>query len=271
MATTRLKTRIIHKIDTEARWKQNNPKLKLGEIGFTSDGDFKGWFKLGDGETPWTELKYAYSEFMANLINVDNLTIEMDKNGIISIKDTNVSKGTYSASYDEDNDAYNIPSFTVNSKGQLTEVRDQKVQIKRTMNVIPVTGEYIISSNYALIVGKSTPDTSCIVNVPSSMPIGTQVIIKNTDSKNVLTIVPMDTVKIDDCESNIILAPFEYITLISTSSTDWSIISESSRFDTTKLARLNLNSDIIVRTDSLGNLEENISLMSLEKEHIATI
>jgi Leucine-rich repeat (LRR) protein len=68
-----------------------------------------------------------------------------------------------------------------------------------------------------------------------------------------------------------VLAPYEYITLVATSATDWSIISESSRFDTTKLARLNLDSNIIVRTDTLGNLDENISIMSLEKEHIATI
>ena len=265
---TRLKTRIRHKIDTEERWILNNPILRKGEIGFTSDGEHKNWFKLGDGETPWTGLKYAYSEFMANLISVDNLTIEMTENGI-AIKDTNVVAGTY-GEYDEAEDIYNIPSFTVNSKGQLTEIRDQRVQIKQTMNVIPVEGEYTIKSNYTLIAGKSTADASCIVNVPAGMPIGTQVVIKNTASEYALVVRPVE-VTIDNFNGDIILAPYEYITLICTSNTDWSIISESSRFDTTKLALLKLNSNIIVRTDKLGNLEENISLMDLQKEHIATV
>ena len=155
MATTRLKTRIIHKIDTEENWIKNNPILRLGEIGFTSDGDYKGWFKLGDGTSTWNELKYAYSEFMASLIKVDDLTIEMTDKGI-AIKDTGVKAGNYGG-LSEDG-FYNIPSFTVNSKGQLTEIKDQRVQIKQTMNVISVTENYTISSNYTLIAGKSTPE-----------------------------------------------------------------------------------------------------------------
>ena len=265
---TRLKTRIRHKIDTEERWLFHNPVLRKGEIAFTSDGEHKNWFKLGDGETPWSGLQYAYSEFMASLISVDNLTIEVTDNGI-AIKDTGVVAGSYGG-YDEDEGFYNIPSFTVNSKGQLTEIKDQRVQIKQTMNVIPVEGEYTIQSNYALIAGKATANASCIVNVPSGMPVGTQVIIKNTASEYALVVRPVN-VTIDNFNGDIILAPYEYITLVCTSTTDWSIISESSRFDTTKLALLKLESNVIVRTDTLGNLDENISLMSLEKEHIATI
>lgn len=264
---TKLKTRIRHKIDTEENWIRYNPILRSGEIGFTSDGEHKNWFKLGDGETHWTELQYAYSEFMANLISVDNLTIEMTENGI-AIKDTGVVAGTY-GEYDEADDVYNIPSFTVNSKGQLTEIKDQRVQIKQTMNVISVEGTYTIQSNYSLIAGKSTSEASCIVNVPS-MPIGTQVVIKNTAPEYALVVRPVN-VTIDNFSGDILLAPYEYITLVCTSSTDWSIISESSRFDTTKLALLKLDSNIIVRTDTFGNLDENISLMDLQKENIAIV
>ena len=265
---TKLKTRIRHKIDTEERWIFHNPILRKGEIGFTSDGEHKNWFKLGDGETPWTGLQYAYSEFIANLISVDNLTIEMTENGI-AIKDTGVVSGSY-GSYDEADDIYNIPSFTVNSKGQITQIKDQRVQIKQTMNVIPVEGEYTIQSNNSLIAGKATAEAACVVNVPSGLLLGTQVIIKNTASEYALVVRPVNS-SIDNFSGDIILAPYEYITLVCTSSTDWSIISESSRFDTTKLALLKLDSNVIVRTDTLGNIDENISLMNLEQEHIAIV
>lgn len=266
---TRLKTRIRHKIDTEERWIANNPVLKLGEIGFTSDGERKSWFKLGDGVTPWTELAYAYSEFMAGLLSVDNLTLEMTENGI-AIKDTGVVAGEYSAEYDKTNEIFTIPSFTVNSTGQLTEISDKRVQIKQTMSVIPVTGrEYTVSSNHALITGKSTASANCIVNIPY-MPTGTQVVVKNISPDYSLIVRPKK-VTIDAFAGDIILAPFEYITLVSVTSSMWSIISESSRFDTTKFATLMLNSDIVVRTDNTGNTEESISAMSLETENVAVV
>lgn len=266
---TRLKTRIRHKIDIEENWINNNPILKKGEIGFTSDGEYKNFFKIGDGVTPWVSLQYAYSEFLANLINVDNLTIEKTENGI-AIKDTGVVAGTYTADYDKSSEIFTIPSFTVNAKGQLTEVTDKRVQIKQTINVIPVTGRaYTIESNHALIAGKSTSSASCIINVPK-MPNGTQVVIKNT-SPDYSMIVRPKNVSIDNYTGDIILAPFEYITLVAISTTMWSIISESSRFDTTKLATLALDSNVIVRTDDTGNQEQNISTMNMGTESIATI
>lgn len=262
---TRLKTRIRHKIDTESRWISNNPVLRMGEIGFTADGEHKNWFKLGDGSTPWTDLKYAYSEFLANLISVDEMTFEMN-DGVISLKDTGVVANSYGPEYDEENDIFTIPSFTVNSKGQLTNVTDTRVQIKQTMNVIPVEGEYTVSSNYALIVGKSA---NCIINVPR-MPIGTHVVIKNTYPDNALIVRPKN-ISIDKFTGDIILAPYEYITLVSVSSVEWSIIAESSRFDTTKLSNLMLKSNVIVRTDNTGNQEASISNMSVSANNIAVV
>lgn len=266
---TKLKTRILHKIDTEERWTTNNPVLRVGEIGFTADGEHKSWFKLGDGVTPWTELKYAYSEFMANLLAVDNLTIEMTDRGI-AIKDTGVVAGDYSTEYDEENDIFKVPSFTVNSKGQLTEIVEKRIQIKQTMSVIPVTGsEYTVSSNHALIAGKSTDAVNCVIYVPY-MPTGTQVVVKNVSPNNALIVRPSG-VSIDYFTGDIMLSPFEYITLVSVDATMWSIISESSRFDTTKFSSLNLSSDIIVRTDSTGNTEQNISSMNLDTNDIAIV
>ena len=273
---TRLKTRIRHKIDLEENWFNNNPILKKGEIGFTSDGEHKNWFKLGDGVTPWNNLQYAYSEFLANLVNVDNLTIEKTENGI-AIKETGVVAGTYSAEYDSKNERFTIPSFTVNSTGQLTEVTEKRVTIKQTINVVPVTGrEYIVSENHSFIAGKSTSSASCIAIVSdktssgNTIPTGTQVIIKNT-SPEYSMIVRTKNVSIDNYNGDIILAPFEYITIIKVSNVMWSIISESSRFDTTKLSTLALNSNVIVRTDNTGNQEQSISTMNVGTENIATI
>ena len=267
---TRLKTRIRHKIDFEENWFNNNPILKKGEIGFTSDGEHKNWFKLGDGVTPWNNLQYAYSEFLANLVNVDNVTIEKTENGI-AIKETGVVAGAYSAEYDSKNEIFTIPSFTVNSTGQLTEVAEKRVTIKQTMSVVPVTGrEYTISSNHTLIAGKSTSSASCVVIVPNKMPTGTQVVIKNTSPEYSMIVRPK-SVSIDNYTDDIVLAPFEYITLVCVSSTMWSIISESSRFDTTKLSTLKLDSNVIVRTDNTGNQEQSISTMNVGTENIATI
>ena len=277
----RIKTRILHKIDTEENWTSNNPVLKLGEMGFTLDGKYKNWFKLGDGTTAWNDLKYVYSEFLANLVKVDNLTIEFNEDGKISIKDTGVNFGSYGTEYDEENNIFTIPSFTVNSKGQLTSVEDKRVQIKQTMNVIQVLGEYTISSNYTLYTGRSTVDVNCIINVPS-MPIGTQVVIKNIGEKGeegYPIMVHPDGIYIDGEKSledpskgvDIILAPKEYITLVSTSPTDWSIISESSRFEKTSLSSLALKNDVIVRKDNYGNVEENLSNMTLNTKNVATI
>lgn len=270
---TRLKTRIRHKIDIEENWVVNNPILKKGEIGFTSDGKYKNFFKIGDGETHWVDLQYAYSEFMANLIKVDESTLIMTQNGI-AIKDTEVEPGIYGdGGVNNEDGTVNVPVITVNSKGQITSAYNKTVQVKQqpTMNVESIVGkQYTLESNYTLVAGKSTSTTiNCIINVPK-MAIGTQVVIKNV-SPNYSLIVRTKSVTIDGFNGDITLAPFEYITIVSTSTTSWSIISESSRFDTTKLSTLALDSNIIVRKDTTGNQEQSISTMNVGTENIATI
>ena len=51
-----LKTRIILRNDTAAKWKSINPVLKLGEMGIETDTNM---FKFGDGVTAWNDLAYA--------------------------------------------------------------------------------------------------------------------------------------------------------------------------------------------------------------------
>lgn len=252
---TRIKTRILHKIDFVENWEKNNPILRYGEIGFAADGQYKNWFKLGDGVTPWNELSFAYSEFLATLVNVDNVTLEMDENKIIRIKETGVTAGVYEPKYEGDN--LSIPAITVNSTGQITSIENRNIEIKQTVSVIPVTGNYVVSANQALIAGKSTEETACIITIPK-MPIGTQVTIKNvTSDKHNITVRPDTDISIDNYKNiDILLAPYDFITIVAISSTEWSIVSESSRFDKEQLKNITLNDNVVIRNDSLLNSEE---------------
>lgn len=45
------------KTDTEANWTKNNPVLLAGEMAISSDKDNK--YKVGDGTSKWSALKYA--------------------------------------------------------------------------------------------------------------------------------------------------------------------------------------------------------------------
>lgn len=59
MANKTLNIRLRNKYDTEANWKDSNPVLLQGECAFTSDGNNKGRYKVGDGSTQWKNLSYA--------------------------------------------------------------------------------------------------------------------------------------------------------------------------------------------------------------------
>lgn len=59
MANKTLNIRLRNKYDTEANWNASNPVLLLGECAFTSDGNNKGRYKVGDGSTQWKNLEYA--------------------------------------------------------------------------------------------------------------------------------------------------------------------------------------------------------------------
>ena len=56
MANKIITTRIQNKYDTAQNWRDNNPPLLTGEIGFESD---TGNFKIGKDNKKWTELPYA--------------------------------------------------------------------------------------------------------------------------------------------------------------------------------------------------------------------
>ena len=59
MADKTLNIRLRNKYDTEANWNASNPSLLPGECAFTSDGNNKGRYKVGDGSTQWKNLEYV--------------------------------------------------------------------------------------------------------------------------------------------------------------------------------------------------------------------
>jgi len=56
-------TTIQFKRGTAERWKELNPILKAGEPGFVID---ENRFKIGDGVTPWKELRYIGEDNVFN-------------------------------------------------------------------------------------------------------------------------------------------------------------------------------------------------------------
>lgn len=65
MADKTLNVRVKHKYDTEANWKNKNPVLLQGEIGFINDGRYK----VGNGTSKWNDLQYAYDSNIADVYN----------------------------------------------------------------------------------------------------------------------------------------------------------------------------------------------------------
>ncbi len=58
-----VQTKIQHRRDTAANWTSTNPTLASGEIGFETD-TLK--FKVGNGSTAWTSLKYSQDASLLN-------------------------------------------------------------------------------------------------------------------------------------------------------------------------------------------------------------
>lgn len=54
--------KLVQRYDTEENWIKNNIILKKGEVGYVIDGNHAGLYKLGDGTSTWTELKYAITQ-----------------------------------------------------------------------------------------------------------------------------------------------------------------------------------------------------------------
>lgn len=61
--------RIQQKVDSLANWVKNNPILLKNEIGYEEE---TGKFKIGDGNTPWIDLKTEENSKGFKIINVSN-------------------------------------------------------------------------------------------------------------------------------------------------------------------------------------------------------
>lgn len=77
MASFELKTKIITRNDSSAKWLENSDQVLLkGEmaIEFTESGEPK--IKIGDGVTPWAELKYFGGETAVKFFEAEPQTVE---------------------------------------------------------------------------------------------------------------------------------------------------------------------------------------------------
>lgn len=64
MANKTLNVRIQNKYDTEANWASKNPVLLKGEAAYSSDKN--GLYKIGDGTSKWSDLKYNSANTLVN-------------------------------------------------------------------------------------------------------------------------------------------------------------------------------------------------------------
>lgn len=87
MANQIIKARYKTKTDTEANWIKNNPVLLAGEMAISSDKDNK--YKVGDGTSKWSALKYAKA-------NLEKSDVTTALGYTPPSKDTTYSTGTAS-------------------------------------------------------------------------------------------------------------------------------------------------------------------------------
>lgn len=92
-----LLTRIITRNDSTAKWLENADQVLLkGEmaIEFTESGEPK--IKIGDGVTPWADLKYFGGETAVQLFEVEPVGEETHEEAIVRVvADTEVSDGAF--------------------------------------------------------------------------------------------------------------------------------------------------------------------------------
>ena len=75
MANQTLKTRIVLRNDTVAKWSSSNPVLLKGEMGVESD---TGKFKFGDSVTAWNDLPYAVPELPEGIGEAKVYLVDVD-------------------------------------------------------------------------------------------------------------------------------------------------------------------------------------------------
>lgn len=75
-----IKTTFLLRRGTTAAWEEANPVLAYGEPGYEKD---TGKLKIGDGDTPWSQLPYVGDG--DSVLEVDNQSIEINEEGKVSL------------------------------------------------------------------------------------------------------------------------------------------------------------------------------------------
>ena len=96
-------TKILHRRDTAANWTSTNPTLAAGELGFETD-TFK--FKVGDGSTAWTSLKYSQdASLLSGNASITTLTTSgnVTVGGDLTVNGTTTSINSSTVQVDDKN------------------------------------------------------------------------------------------------------------------------------------------------------------------------
>lgn len=165
-------TKILHRRDTAANWTTTNPTLSAGELGFETD-TLK--FKVGDGSTAWTSLKYSQdasllsgTASLTSLSTSGNLTVggDLTVNGTVtsinsttvSVDDKNLVLGNSASSSNTTADGGGITveattggdkTWTwVNSTGSWTS--NQDVDLSANTKVYRIAGTTVLTNTQVL-------------------------------------------------------------------------------------------------------------------------
>lgn len=100
MAEIKVNWPVLLRRDTAANWAAKNPTLRAGEVGIETDTTF---FKVGDGTTAWTSLKYVTAKAAqtdANGLTIDSSYLKLTGGTVTgNVTASSFQTGTAAANY----------------------------------------------------------------------------------------------------------------------------------------------------------------------------
>lgn len=153
-----VQTKILHRRDTAANWTSTNPTLSAGELGFETD-TLK--FKVGDGSTAWTSLKYSQD---ASLLNGTASITAITTTGDVTVGGNLTVNGTTTS----------LNSSTIQVDDKNIELASVAAIVGRTGTATSSNTTITASNTSGLIIGQSITRTA-----GASMATGTIATIVN--------------------------------------------------------------------------------------------
>ena len=148
MSRTEILNRYILRKDSSEKWTENNPILALGEVGYDTTHKY---FKVGDGSTRWSELKYyCETDFDALTDRVSTLeTSVTDLSAVDGVLGANIAANT-TAITDATGRISNLESKTSNlsSEGEIAADNITYTLNEETTNIKSVVDDLVTSAGY---------------------------------------------------------------------------------------------------------------------------